>query len=276
MSLIITATDFSAVAEDAIHYSCNLALSREAKVVILHSYVFPIMFSDITFPATLMDETQRDAEIKMATLVDDMRAQYLSLDISGFVKYGNIIDVIDEYSEKNTSPWLVIVGNSNSFEYSAWFDSTLHEAGIDLIYPLLAIPPGFTFKPVRNIGYAFDNNVKGQTAALMQIKEFADGLNTELHVFYAQRDGLSRETVVDVDPSVKNILSGAGTHFHFEYGVDIDNAILAFAQKNNVDWLALMPRKHSFFEGLFHNSHTKAIAQKTNIPFLLLHEENTK
>ncbi len=111
---------------------------------------------------------------------------------------------------------------------------------------------------------------------LTQVKNFALQFNAELNVFYAKKDGMNRDNLVNVDPKAKEILAEANPHFHFDYGVNVDEAILAFNHKNNIDWLVIMPRSHSFFEGLFHSSHTKAIAQKIDIPFLLLHENKVK
>src|SRR5450631_4164670 len=97
MPQIIIATDFSAVAENVAHYSCNLALSIQAGVVLIHSYVFPVMFSDIPLPASLMDDTQKNAEKNMATFIDSLHILYPNLEISGKVVYGNVIDAVDDY-----------------------------------------------------------------------------------------------------------------------------------------------------------------------------------
>jgi nucleotide-binding universal stress UspA family protein len=51
-----------------------------------------------------------------------------------------------------------------------------------------------------------------------------------------------------------------------------EEAIEDFIEKNEIDWLVMIPRKHSFFEGLFHKSHSKAIARRVRIPLVALHE----
>jgi len=272
MPLIITATDFSSVAENAVNYSCNLAMTQNAQVVIIHSFIFPVMFSDIPLPTSLINDTQKDAETKMNTVIDNLHILYPKLDISGKVIYGNIIDAIDVYSEDNAAPSLVIVGNSNTIENNAWFESTLREASRNIKYPLLAVPPEAAYKPILKVCLAYDNNPKGNDIALVQLRETAMQLNAELHVFNAQTDVLNRDNITEIDPKFKELLAPANPHFHFEYAVNIDDAILEFNEKNNIDLLIMIPRKHSFFEGLFHKSHTKAIAQNSPIPILMLHE----
>jgi hypothetical protein len=50
MPLIIAATDFSDVAENAVNYACSLATAQKAEVMVIHSFIVPVMFSDIPMP----------------------------------------------------------------------------------------------------------------------------------------------------------------------------------------------------------------------------------
>jgi nucleotide-binding universal stress UspA family protein len=273
MPLIIAATDFSSIADNAVNYSCNLALTQGAKVVIIHSYVFPVMFSDIPLPAAMIDDTQKDAEEKMNLLVGNMRYLYPSLDITGVVVYGTLIDAIHGYVDENVAPWVVVIGNGDTEEQNAWFESSLRDASKHMIYPVLAVPPQAIYKPVLKICLAYDNNPDGNEIAVRQLREIAIRLNAELHIFNAAADVLNRDNVTEINGNTKNMLAIANPRFHFEYEVsNVDEAILAFNEKNAIDWLAIIPRKHSFFEGLFHRSHTKAIARHSPVPLLMLHE----
>ena len=76
MPLIITATDFSDVAENAVNYACSLATALKADVVILHSFIVPVMFSDIPMPVSLMNDAQGDADESMKKLVERCSATY--------------------------------------------------------------------------------------------------------------------------------------------------------------------------------------------------------
>src|ERR1039458_3926639 len=120
MPLIITATDFSEVAENAVNYACNLASTQSAHVVIVHSFIIPVMFSDIPMPGSLITDAQNDAEEQMKKLVNIMMLSFPGLAIDGKVIYGDTIDALSDYSEENNKPWMIIVGNSSFGEYSYW------------------------------------------------------------------------------------------------------------------------------------------------------------
>src|SRR5579872_4877218 len=180
MLLIITATDFSEVAENAVNYACKLASAQKAQIIILHSFIIPVMFSDIPIPGSLITDAQSDAEIQMSKLVGDMTTSHPGLDIKGKVIYGDTVDVLDEYTLDHNYPWLIVVGNSGPSENNSWPDSTLMNVFKKMEYPVLAIPPGLVYHTVQRICFAFDNKHKGNDAALQQIKDLTQRLNAEL------------------------------------------------------------------------------------------------
>ncbi len=271
MSLIIAATDFSDVAQNAVRYACHLAAAQKTQVLIIHSYIIPVMFSDVPMPASVVNDAQTDAEESMQELVNALSAQYPTVGIKGSVVYGDVIDILDEY-EETTKPMMIVVGNSAG-EKNTWIDNTLREEFTKLKYPVLAVPPHVQYKPVGKICFAFDNKHTGNEKALHQLTGIANALGAELHVLNVQPDTHNQDNNVNIDAAAQNILATARTSYHIQYDVqNVDKAIENFVASNGQDWLALIPRKHSFFEGLFHKSHTKAIAQNAKVPVVALHE----
>ncbi len=274
MSLIIAATDFSNIGKNAVNYACGLASAQNAQLIIVHSYLMPIMFSDVPMPATMINDTQHDAESQMDKLVNDCSAAYPDVNMEGKVVYGDIVDVIDEYSEEHIIPQIIVVGNSSAAEINTWPDSTLYETFKKVKYPVLAVPPGATFKPVQKLCFAFDNKHAGNHNAFSQLRDITGQLNAELHVLNIQANVPNQDNKPDFDEDAKTLLTTPNTKSHFLYETnDINLGIETFIEKNNMDILAMIPRKHTFFEGLFHKSHTKALAHHSHIPVLALHDD---
>jgi nucleotide-binding universal stress UspA family protein len=272
MSLIITATDFSQVGNNAVRYACHMAESQGAKVIVMHTFIFPVMFSDIPLPTSLVNEAQDDAEQHMKSLVADLKNEFPTLHIHGKVDYGDIINTLDNFTKSNIHPWLIVIGNSAVGEKAAWPDNTIIDALKTLKYPVLAVPPETSFQPIKKICFAFDNKHKGNEKAISQLTMITKCLGAELHVLNAQPEVPVKEMEASIDDDVKQVLSGTNPQYHIVYDADIDASIQNFIEQNNIDWLVLLPRKHSFFEGLFHKSHTKAIAHKSHVPIVALHE----
>ncbi len=270
MALFIVATDFTEAAGNAASYACKLALSQNAELMVLHCYDIPIMFSDVPIPSPVIDAEQM-AEDAMKNLLLSLHDSFPQLTISSKVVFGNLVDAIDDYAEAVEAPMLILAGNSYSEENPAWSDSTLLQTLRHLKYPVLAIPEETAYTDVRKIGFAYDNKYEGSDLALVELREIAIRTGAELHVLYAQPEIVMDGVDTEINNAAKNILAAADPLYHVYYEHNIDDAIHDFASKFNIDWLAIIPRKHSFFENIFHKSHTKVMVNEAHIPVLALH-----
>ncbi|MCF8448763.1 MAG: universal stress protein [Taibaiella sp.] len=272
MSYLIAATDFSDTSENSVAYAAALATILQADLVLVHSFIFPVMVNDLPLPTSLIDDTQMDAEKKMNVLLKNMQAQHAGLTIKGSVTYGNITDTINNYAAENAGALLVVMGNSNTAADSAWFLSTLKEASHTLSIPTLAIPDNAFYKPISKICLAVDTDQPENLAALKSIADLAQQLNAELHVFNSRAEG-TYDGSQEVSTGTMTTLAAANPQYHYRHLADVDEAILFFCSRYQIDWLAILPGKYSFFEGLFHNSHTKVLAQTTTIPLCILQQD---
>ena len=64
-----------------------------------------------------------------------------------------------------------------------------------------------------------------------------------------------------------------GRVFKLREKESVEDGINGFLADNQMDWLMIMPHKQSFFEWLFHKSHTKAIVKTVQIPLVAIHEK---
>lgn len=270
MPLIITATDFSDVATNAVNYACSMAQAIGGQVVIIHSYSIPLMFSDVPMPVSYINDTEQDAETHLKKLVTGMRSMYAGVSIEGNVVFGEIVDAIDDYSSAHEQPWMIVVGNSIANGLT-WPDSTLTEAFKKLKYPVLAVPPKAFYKPIKDVIFAFDNKHSGNVPAMVQLTDILQHLGAALTVLNIVAS--AEDKAEDIDLAVKSLLLQINPIYKIVLNENVEVAIENYIISNsNVDMLIMIPRKHSFFEGLFHKSHTKAVAAKSNIPILALHD----
>lgn len=271
MSLIIAATDFSQVSEHAVDYACRLAVQHNADIAIIHAFMIPVMFSDVPMPGSIITDTEKDAEDQMQQLTARMAAAHPGLAIDGKVLYGSVIDALEDYAQDRGTPWLVVLGSAGP-EATKWPDSSLMDTFRKLAYPVLAVPRSAAFTTVRNLCFAFDNKHTGNSVAISSINNMAAATGAALHVVNIQPDN-SNATAQQIDVEAKALLAPADPQYHFVYGAEnVDKGISDFISTNDIDWLIMIPRRHSFFEGLFHKSHTKAVTTHSHIPILAVHE----
>jgi nucleotide-binding universal stress UspA family protein len=271
MSRIIAATDFSDVAENAVHYACNLALQQKLPLTLLHSFVIPVSFGETPMPIMPVDEGLEIAESQMKKQVEDLRQAYPELALTNKVMYGEIVDCLEEVSE-DQAPWLIVVGNSGSGEAGSWLGRSVTSILRHLRSTVIAVAKETSFKAPENICFAIDFKHTDESFQAAPLVDIVTRMNARLHVVNID----SEKKVAEPQPSFESspayqALSVLNPVYHHVESEDTDNAIIEFSETNHMDWLVILPQRHSFFEGLFHKSHTKAMVKKTHIPLVAIH-----
>jgi nucleotide-binding universal stress UspA family protein len=60
--------------------------------------------------------------------------------------------------------------------------------------------------------------------------------------------------------------------FHFVENENVPDAINDFIEREKIDMLIMLPKKHSIVESLFKKSQTKEMLYQSHIPMLALHQ----
>lgn len=269
---IITTTDFSDIADQAVSYACRMASDHGASLTLLHTYIMPVPFADTPIPVIPVEELKEIADEKMTEYVARLRQLYPNLTITSRVLYGSVVDCLLDYAEEN-SPWLIILSNNNQGDTGLFADSTIIDALRELKCPVIAVPPGTVYRPVRKICFACDLHNITEKFPSEKLIDLVLQTKATLHVLNVGTESDIKEgTIMDTE-RLHMYLSAVEPQYHFIQHKDADTAINTFVNSNNMDWLVMLPHKHSFFESLFYKSHTKAMTHTSHIPLVALHEK---
>lgn len=271
MSYLLAATDFSAVSDNAAQYAGSLAVQHDMPLVLFHTFVFPAMVNDVSIPSSLLDDTRADAEKKLELIAARLRTEHAGIRIKTVVSYGTFVDAVTQYADDAGKPWLMVMGNSNTQENSSWFFSMLKTVRKDLEFAVLAVPPAASYKNIERICYADDIDQKEKQRMLDTLRDIALRSKAALHVLNVQEDNSPHDAAYDVGDMTKTILADTNPEYHYRHLANVDESIQEFCTTKQIDWLVVTPGKYSFLEGLFHKSHTKALAEMLDIPLLILH-----
>ena len=272
MATIITATDYTDVATNAVYYTCDMAMALKRKVVVVHAYTIPVAFHENPMPVISLEESKSLAESQMTALIDDLVEKYPGLDIEGSVLYGDITDNLKEYINKYNA-WMVVVGNSSSDDTGFWLGSNLMSTLRHLQCPVLAVPATYKYKNVGKIAFACDMNNISKHLPADKLSAIVARLGSELHVLNVDNKNRHFDPETPYEYArLQEMLDSVHPQYHHVEHEDIDKGIQLFVEANAMDWLVVVPHRHNFFESLFHKSHTKAIVKQAHIPLLALHE----
>jgi nucleotide-binding universal stress UspA family protein len=144
--------------------------------------------------------------------------------------------------------------------------SILHTVNV----PVLCIPQKAEILDVKTIVYCSDFKSKKNDRALCRLADFAKIFDAKILVLHIRNKQDDHKD--EFEAKFNTCLSNVEHTLHLEESDNIENSINDFVSTHQADLVALLVRKYSFIEGLFHTSITSKVAYHTNVPFLALHE----
>lgn len=273
MRPVITATDFSEVATNAVYYTCHMAAQYNLPVIVLHAYITPVAFHENPMPVISLEESKSIAESQLKALTEDLIRQYPQLFITGKVVYGDVTDNLKEIVVENNA-WMVVVGNSSADDSGFWLGSNLLSTLRHISCPVLAVPAAYQYKTIEKIAFACDLNNISNLLPAADMVALVSQASASLHVINVDHENKNFDAETSFEyTSLHESLKAVAPVYHNVDSADIDQALQTFVTEKSMDWLIVIPHKHTFFESLFHKSQTKAIVRHAHIPIVALHEK---
>ncbi|MBI3139945.1 MAG: universal stress protein [Sphingobacteriales bacterium] len=275
MKTIIVPTDFSPIATNAMHYAIDMAKTVNASLLLLHVYQVPVSFTDTPIVLVSIEELRKGAEEQVAKLKEEV--EHLTsgtLKVYTETRLGNVSDELENLCNK-ISPFAVVMGTKGASGVERiLFGSNTLTAIRHLTWPVICVPPGKTYgNGIRRIGFACDFKDVVQSTPTHFIKDFVKEFHAELDVLNVdyQNRHFKAETP-EQSILLHTLLEEAKPTYHFIEHADIEDGINDFAEKNNLDLIITIPKKHRLLEGVFKPSSTKQLVYQSHVPVMCVHE----
>lgn len=275
MKTIVAATDFSPVSLNAVDYATDMACMTGANLVLFHTYALPIPFGELPAPTVNIEQLDENAK----RLIEALKEKLLDragdrLIIHNEVRAGEVLTELVKYCS-NVKPQAVVIGaESASGIERALFGGKAVSALRNMQCPLIVVPPFIKFTNIRKIGLACDLREVVDSVRVQEIKEFVDEFNAELHVLHVTdetRDTFGPQTIEE-SGMLQEMLGEIHPKYHFINDPVIEQGLIEFAEKNKLDLLIVIPKKHNLLSRLFHYSHSKQLVLHAHMPVMSLHE----
>jgi nucleotide-binding universal stress UspA family protein len=275
MKTIIVPTDFSPAATNAMNYAVDMAMAINSTVLLLHVYQVPVSYTEVPVVLVSVDELRKGAEAQLEELKKGVdRVTSGKIKVYSEVRMGNVIDELTQLSEQ-IKPFAVVMGTKgHSAVDMALFGSNTLTAIKKLHWPVICVPPGKEFgSGIKKIGLACDFREVVDSTPAYAIKEIVKEFNGELHVLNVDYDNqqFNPETP-EQSALLHTLLEELKPQYHFIQHRDIEDGINEFAEKNNLDLVIAIPKKHKLLEGLFKKSSTRQLVFESHVPVMCVHE----
>lgn len=275
MKTIIVPTDFSPVSINAMNFATNMALSIDARILLLNVYNIPVSYAEVPIVLVSVEELKKGSE----TQLEELKNGIIHI-TSGKIKVytesrmGNTVDELEELC-KHVQPFAVVMGaKGKSGIEKMIFGSTTLTAIRHLTWPVIGVPPGKEYsKGIKKIGFACDFKQVVESTPVHFIKQMVKEFDAELHILNVDYNNKSfRPETPQQSFLLHNLLEDINPHYHYINNADIEDGINEFAETNNLDLVIAIPKKHKLLDGIFKPSSTRQLVFQSHIPVMCVHE----
>lgn len=287
MKTILIPTDFSPNADHAAFYALELGKSMNASLKLCNAVMLPAaaqMSPQVAWPLMDLGTLRADATNELNKLAEKLKQKSVEVGVSEnehppvkvLAEVGSVTEVLNMLAEKEKIN-LVVMGTSGAGGLNRFF---LGSTSRDLIdhanFPILLIPPGTDFKPLKRIAFATDLSAK-DLELIHSLALFARPFNAEILIVHISSEDFNPDThQKKVDDFLNEVTCKA--HYHKIYyrhvkDMGVDEGLTWLTKHVDIDMLAMVHRKHPFIKRLFEGSHTQKMATHGKLPLLVFPPE---
>lgn len=275
MKTIIVPTDFSPIAGNAMRYAIDMARAVKASLLLLHVYQVPVSFTDTPIVLVSIEDLRKGAEEQIHRLKNEVEEQTAGeLKVYTETRLGNVADELENLCNK-ISPFAVVMGTKGASGMERiLFGSNTLTAIRHLTWPVICVPPGKTYgKGIKKIGFACDFKDVVKTTPTHFIKDFVKEFNAELDVLNVDfHNKHFKPETPEQSALLHTLLEEAKPVYHFLEHADVEDGINEFAEKNHLDLIITIPKKHRLLDSVFKASSSKQLVYQSHVPVMCVHE----
>lgn len=284
MKTILVLTDFSEKSEHAAEFALQMAVKLEAEVLLFNAYYYVPQTEDSyagVFPVQFKNYSvfEEESLVKLTQLSHRLTDKFKigSEGETPALRYQNGMgDLADNVREvlRREDIWMIVMGDKREegFLTHLLLGSDANGVLKNASCPILMVPSKVQFDNFSRMALAVASFEQVELNALKFMAELALPFDAELVVIHVDKDGTADKTVnslLDEFYERGAAITYEKISFHEMRGDDITTALVKFEQIAGLDLIALVHKKHPFYEQLFHESTTKKMMSYQKIPLLV-------
>lgn len=276
MKQILIPTDFSENAKNAIAYGLNYLKDHHCNIHFLHTYTpafyrLDYVMGGPTFSA-IPDPIVEQSLIGLEKSINYAKTQFSNSNhkYNMLSSFNTLTDEIKTACEK----WniaLIIMGTQGATGAKEIFlgTNTVHTLRKAEV-PVLVIPENCEYKKIGTILFPTDYLSNYKMEDLEFLLDQVKMLNAELIMLYVNE----KAHITEIQKKNRELLAKKLADIKHKFVWDnenlMPNAIHKYILDNDIDLLAMMNRKHNFFERLLIKPNVDSIGFHITIPFLVI------
>lgn len=282
MKNILIPTDFSRNARNAIDYAMKFLEGERCTFYFLHTYTPNFYRMDYVLGGPSFSAiADKGIDISLAGLeksVADVKARHANPKHTyEMVSAFNILsDEINELSQSKEID-LVIMGTQGATGAKEIFlgSNAVHALRKSQV-PVLVIPEGCSFQPIKNILFPTDYLSYFRENDLLMLLEIARLHKAMVRVLHVREKADLTERQRRNNLHLDRCLAPVAHSQEDINGTNIPDAVIDYSEANQTDLICMMNRKHSFMERLLTRQNIDQVGFHVKVPLLVIRDTSGK
>ena len=275
---ILLPTDFSKNSGNAISYAMELFKNEKCNFFFLHTYTPSFYRMDYMLGGPMFSAIpDSGVDISLAGLektLKDVKKSYKNPNHSYNIisAFNTLTDEINEVTIEKEIDMVVMGTQGATGAKEIFLGSNTVYVLRKAIAPVLVIPENYTFQKIQKILLPSDYLTNYKDNELSTAIKMVKMNKAKLIVLHVKEEYDLTASQEENKMALYRRLDGLSTTLTELKGSLMPNAILNYVQKNGIDLLMMMNRKHSFFERIFEKQNVDQIGFHIKIPFLVIRD----
>jgi nucleotide-binding universal stress UspA family protein len=247
-------------AKITLQYAIDFAAEIKANVLVFRAY-------KATSKAGVMVNVnaiiERETNLYLRTMVSAVNIK--NVDVKLISSKGSVIESVEAIDNEIGIDLIIVGAKSNSIKEEIFLGKTAGRIVKQTEIPVLAIPEGAIFTPIKTILTAFKSGVVKSKTALNALHFIADKFNAKVNLLLVKTPSYKEE-----DLQLHKDLDKLKANFTITENATTFQGVLEHFQANNPDMLCVFRRKRGFFKKLWEKNTILKEEFSTNVPLLIL------
>lgn len=273
MKTILVPTDYSLTALNAADYAVEIAKVMKAKMILMHVFDVPVGVIDIPVSVANYDDFEKIKREQLKNHESELIAKHgKSVSISSMLRPGYVNDEIKEVV-KEKKIVLIIMGITGAGKFSEkLIGSNALRVVKNTDCPTLIVHEHIKFTPIKKMALASDFVEVEESNAFDKVIDFIKIFRAKLLLINIIDPKEKRSYKKEVSGALlEHVFYDVNHTVYFNKNEDVVAGINNFVDEHRIDMLVMLPKKHSLFFRLFHESNTKKMAFHSHVPLLTIH-----
>lgn len=263
MQHILVPIGFTENAENTLQYAIDFAADINAKVFVFRAYSVQSKAGTMINIDSIIE---RETNLYLRTMVKGVDTK--NVDVKLISAKGSVVDSVSSIDDELGIDLIIVGAKSNSIKEEYFLGRTAGSLVKQAELPVLTVPNGYKYAPIKNVLMAFKSGIVKSKTALKPVQFMVNKFGFDVNLLLVKTPNYKQEDLV-----ISTDLQALQTTLTVTENATTFQGVLEHFKTLNPDMLCVFRRKRGFFQKLWEKNTILKEEFHTTKPLLILRGE---